>query len=178
MDLKDIDGIASMTLPADFAKTSEDRDFGHFMEYRTDSSRICYWEKDNYFASDEVATRLSLILQESPHQILEKDPEDPYNLKADEDEYFCAAEALLQPGRVLPPFGFDISSMRTHELNGKNVFLVDFDMEDRFVSIVIWDADQKAGTLQHLWIEGPKQEEEAVRKTFSDTCSSISWLGS
>lgn len=168
--------IASIELPDGFEKTAEDRDFGHFIELsRGDRARICYWEKDNFFATPETAERLTQSLNRKPHSIFKRDLKDPDNIVADDNEYFAAAEALLQPGRVLPPYGFDIIAMKTQQLKGKRAFRVEFDAGKTFTSILMWDANPENGTLHHLWIDGPVTIEKQLRREFEACCASIEW---
>lgn len=175
--LKDLAGIACISLPPGFEKTSEDCDFGHFVEFsQTDGSRICYWQKDNYFASEETAHTLQQALKRKPHFLLKRDKKDPMDVKTDETEYFSAAEALLQPGRVLPPTAFDISALKTQSINGKTVFRADFDAGNRFCSVLIWDADHEAGILRHLWIDGDMKSKTTLEKEFESAAATIEWM--
>lgn len=174
--LKNLAGIASIELPPGFEKASEDCDFGHFVEFRHNDSRICYWQKDNYFAPEETALAVEQSLKKRPHSIFKRDPRDPMEVQADDMEYFPVAEALLQPGRILPPYGFDIRSLRTQQINGKKVFRADFEGERFFSSIVIWDANHESGTLRHLWVEGAPESEDILQKEFQKACLSIEWV--
>jgi hypothetical protein len=174
--LKDLAGIASVQLPGGFEKADEDCDFGHFIEFRHGQSRICYWQKDNFFASDESAQKLQECMKRRPHYIYRRDARNPMDPKVVEDEYFAAADALLQPGRVLPPIGFDLRNLRTQQLNGKTVFRAEFDGPRHFSSILMWDPTPESGILRHLWVDGPAKLEKEVQKDFEDIVSTIEWL--
>ena len=169
-------GIATIELPPGFEKSTEDCDFGHFIEFRSTNSRICYWQKDNFFAPPDVAQTLESALKRRPHYLYKRNPKVPDEPRVQEDEYFAAADALLQPGRVLPPYGFDIRALRTTVLNGKTIFRADFDCHNFFSSIVFWDATPESGMLRHLWIEGPLNKEEELQKEFEKVCDTIQWV--
>jgi hypothetical protein len=174
--LNDLAGIAEIELPPGFEKAAEDCDFGHYIEFRRNHARICYWQKDNFFAPPEAVSTLQECLKRRPHYIYRHNPKDPHDPKVEDAEYFAAADALLQPGRVLPPFGFDIKNLRTQVLNGKAIFRADFDARQNFTSILMWDAVAEAATLRHLWLEGPVAEESQLQQEFEQCCASIQWV--
>lgn len=165
-------GVASLELPKGFKKKTEDNDFGKYIEYGSGKTKVCYWKRDDYQPSEESAKQLKDILKKPPHVVFSVDPKNP-DISVQEDKEIDAVYDCLNPGRWSGQGPFDIHSITTKNVNGKSVIQVDMTLQNGKVGVLnVFDANAKDGTLEHVWIEGPKNEVDKLKKPVFD---GLSW---